>query len=368
LAGEFTEYWGKLYWGQGIRALGSKITFDILFSLPILILAYLITWRLRRWAEHRGILDIPNERSSHTLPTPRGGGLAIVFFTLSGFLAIGLYRPSGSFATVLSYVAGSFIIAGAGWLDDLRSLPNWIRFGFHTVAAVLILIGVGYWRGMDLPFAGEVHFGWVGFVATLLWITGLTNSYNFMDGIDGIAGGQAVIAGLGWAILGWMSHLPLLSDLGLLVAASSLGFLGHNWPPARIFMGDVGSAFLGYTFAALAVIAAQSDLRFGLAGVIVIWPFVFDTLFTFFRRWRKSENVFAPHRSHLYQRLVIIKYTHRFVTLLYMGLGAVGVALAMAWWARVPGNDILLVVTIPLLCLCLWGFVVWSEKQSRSGI
>ncbi|MCJ7493145.1 MAG: hypothetical protein MUP68_02765 [Deltaproteobacteria bacterium] len=154
---------------------------------------------------------------------------------------------------------GSLIIAGVSWLDDLCSLPNRIRFSAHTIVSLLLLIGVGYWNVVNLPLVGQLHLGWVGVPITLLWITGLTNAYNFMDGVDGIDGGQAVVAGLGWAVLGWLNHLPLISTLGLLLASCSLGFLGHNWPPARIFMGDVGSAFLGYTFAILAVIAAQKD-------------------------------------------------------------------------------------------------------------
>ena len=106
-----------------------------------------------------------------------------------------------------------------------------------------------------------MSLGRLGLIITFLWIVGLTNAYNFMDGIDGIAGGQAVVAGLGWAGLGYLTDQPLIGLLGLLLAASSLGFLGHNWPPARIFMGDVGSAFLGFTFAVLAVAAAQRDTR-----------------------------------------------------------------------------------------------------------
>jgi UDP-N-acetylmuramyl pentapeptide phosphotransferase/UDP-N-acetylglucosamine-1-phosphate transferase len=160
---------------------------------------------------------------------------------------------------------------------------------------------------------------------------GLTNAYNFMDGIDGIAAGQGIVAAIGWGIIGLITGNPFLTALGFLLAASCLGFLCHNWPPARIFMGDVGSAFLGYTFAVLAVIASQSDPRLAFIGILFVWPFVFDAVFTFFRRLRKHENVFEAHRSHLYQRLVIAGYSHGVVSTLYIGLAGAGVVVGV-WW------------------------------------
>jgi UDP-N-acetylmuramyl pentapeptide phosphotransferase/UDP-N-acetylglucosamine-1-phosphate transferase len=154
--------------------------------------------------------------------------------------------------------------------------------------------------------------------------------------------------------------------MGMLLAAASLGFLGQNWPPARIFMGDVGSAFLGYAFAVLAVAAAQRDSRLALVGILFVWPFVFDTAFTLLRRLSHGENVFIAHRSHLYQRLVIAGCSHRFVTLLYIGLAAWGVTWALFWLQGMPGSAIVIVVTIPLLCLALWVFVNRRES-ARNG-
>ena len=193
----------------------------------------------------------------------------------------------------------------------------------------------------------------------MLWI----NAYNFMDGIDGLAGSQTVVAGLGWLVPGGIVGLPIF---GVLVAGSSLGFLGHNWPPTRIFMGDVGSVFLGFTLAVLAVIGGLAHPRLPLAGLLVVWPFVFDTTFTIVRRLRRGENIFAAHRSHLYQRLVIAGYSQRAVTLLYAGLALVGVVLALAWVLELPGCD-WLVLTVPtLLSLCLWQFVICTEARSLS--
>jgi UDP-N-acetylmuramyl pentapeptide phosphotransferase/UDP-N-acetylglucosamine-1-phosphate transferase len=169
------------------------------------------------------------------------------------------------------------------------------------------------------------------------------------------------MASTGWP-LGLLTELPMVSALGVLVAGSSLGFLGHNWPPARIFMGDVGSAFLGFTLAMLAVIGGLADPRLPFAGVLVVWPFVFDATFTILRRLRRGENIFAAHRSHLYQRLVIAGWSHRTVTLLYLALAGIGAVLASLWVMAAPGSD-WLVLVIPTLCAFgLWRLVVRVES------
>jgi UDP-N-acetylmuramyl pentapeptide phosphotransferase/UDP-N-acetylglucosamine-1-phosphate transferase len=336
------------------------------FGALALAFSYLGVVGLRRWAERRHMLDIPNERSSHTRPTPRGGGLAIVLVVLAGWLvALRLYSDAPAQAGLI-YAAGAGLIAAVSWLDDLRSLPNRIRFGAHILGAILAIWAFGYWTDFAVPLVGSIHLGLLGLPITFIWIVGLTNAYNFMDGIDGIAGGQAVVAGSGWAVVGWLTAQPLVGIMGVLLAAASLGFLGQNWPPARIFMGDVSSAFLGYTFAVLAVAAARHDSRLAMVGVLFVWPFVFDTAFTLVRRLSHGENIFVAHRSHLYQRLVIAGCSHRFVTLLYIGLAAWGVIWALFWLQGIPGSAIVIVVTIPLLCLALWMFVNRRES-ARSG-
>jgi UDP-N-acetylmuramyl pentapeptide phosphotransferase/UDP-N-acetylglucosamine-1-phosphate transferase len=320
---------------------------------------------LRLWAERRQILDVPNERSSHSRPTPRGGGLVIVILSTLGLAVAWLLSPIWHPAALLAYLAAAWLIAGVSWLDDLRSLPNRVRFAAHSLGAILAILAFGAWRVVSIPLIGPLDLGVLGLFITFIWIAGLTNAYNFMDGIDGIAGGQAVVAGLGWAFLGWRDNQPLVAALGLLLAATSLGFLGHNWPPARIFMGDVGSAFLGYTFAVLPVIAAQHNPRLAVAGVLLVWPFVFDAAFTFLRRLRHHENVFAAHRSHLYQRLVIAGHSHRTVTRLYIGLAATGAMLAARWYSDGSASDLAVILALPLLCVGLWRFVVGREHAAQ---
>jgi UDP-N-acetylmuramyl pentapeptide phosphotransferase/UDP-N-acetylglucosamine-1-phosphate transferase len=319
---------------------------------------------IRRVAERRQFLDIPNERSLHTRPTPRGGGLAIVAVVLGGLWFYAVLCPEVPWLALGIFTFGAVLIAGVSVWDDLHSLPVWVRFTAHGLAAVLAILAFGYWPAVGWPGLGGFSLGLFGVLLTFLWIVGLTNAYNFMDGIDGIAGGQAVVAGVGWAILGWIGGQPLVGGMGLLIAAASLGFLGHNWPPARIFMGDVGSAFLGFSFAALTVMASQSDPVFVPAGIALIWPFVFDAVFTFARRLCRGEKVWTAHRSHLYQRLVISGLSHGQVSGLYIGLAMLGlvwaVALAQGW----PCMAVVGAVVIAVAALSLWALTC---RRERSG-
>jgi UDP-N-acetylmuramyl pentapeptide phosphotransferase/UDP-N-acetylglucosamine-1-phosphate transferase len=334
----------------------------VLFSA--LMLSYAGVGGLCSWAKQHQILDTPNPRSSHTKPTPHAGGLAIVLITLGGLFIYSLLVSLEHYRLLLFYAFGGVLVAGVSWLDDLYGLPGRVRFAVHSLAALTAMLGLGHWDEVAVPLLGQVHVGWLGVPATFLWIVGLTNGYNFMDGIDGIAGGQAVVAGIGWAIMGWLTHMPLVTALGALLAATSLGFLFHNWPPARIFMGDVGSAFLGYSFACLAILGTTREPSLATAGVLLVWPFVFDTVFTLFRRLKNRENVFASHRSHLYQRLIISGYSHRTVTSLYMGLDALGVCLAILIVSRNGWVDLIVVTLMVISCVGLWGLTVLREHAT----
>ena len=327
-----------------------------------LVLSYLCVAGFRRWAGER-VLDIPDARSSHTRPTPRGGGLGIVICVLIGAWSLFIYRIlSMPFKEIAALTLGGSIVALVGWLDDIHRLPYRIRLVVQAISSTIILIMIGYFRTVTVPFVGDIHLYSIGIPFALLWIMGLTNAYNFMDGIDGIAGGQALIAGSGWAIIGYLSGETFVGLIGVLLAATSLGFLFHNWPPARIFMGDVGSAFIGFILAVLPIIAGHKNPRFMIAGLLMVWPFIFDTSFTLVRRMIKKENIFEAHRSHIYQRLVIARYSHRFVTLVYMGLALTGAILAFLWVKDSYGSDILVILIPTLLFFGLWQITIRAEK------
>ena len=329
------------------------------------LISYLVIFAVQRLALRHGLMDIPGERSSHEQPKPHGGGIAIVLLTIVGVLVYGcgFSNSSWDWYELLAYTIGSFLVAAVSLFDDIRSLPNRIRFASHSFCAILAILAFGYWSTISLPILGKIHLGMVGLPITFIWIVGLTNAYNFMDGIDGIAGGQGVVAGLGWAVFGWMIGHTMLSLIGLLLAGSCLGFLIHNWSPARIFMGDVGSAFLGYTLAILPLAAFQTDPRMEVVGILLVWPFVFDTIFTFFRRLKNRESVFSAHRSHLYQRLIIIGYKHHFVTFCYIGLALFGMLLSYLFATGEKIAEWLVVIGLIVGAGILWLFVFWQERK-----
>lgn len=297
-------------------------------------------------------LDIPNERSSHELPTPRGGGLAISVIVLLTALALSVF---GGF-NLWSYLVTGALIAFIGWRDDRESLPAQQRFLAQGIATLIILFTIGYWQTIEFSGVGILSLGWLGFLLTLMWIVGLTNAYNFMDGIDGIAGGVACVGGLGWALLSTNETVILM---GIAIAAASLGFLAYNWSPARIFMGDVGSTLLGFTFAVFSLLTAAPVI-----GVLILWPFIFDAVLTFLLRLAHHENVFAAHRSHLYQRLIKLGYSHAQVASLYIALTVIGVGFGWLWLNH---KAVLVYILLPLCALGLWAGVTYLEASRQTA-
>jgi UDP-N-acetylmuramyl pentapeptide phosphotransferase/UDP-N-acetylglucosamine-1-phosphate transferase len=304
-----------------------------LIAFPsIALLSYFFVYIIRRYAERRQIMDRPNERSSHTVPTPRGGGSAIVILVLLTALFSLKYADLNR---GLIYITCATVIAWLGWRDDVQSLSPKVRFTVQGVVAAVSITGLGYFKFVTVPMLGELPLGIFGILITFFWIIGLTNAYNFMDGIDGIAGGVAFAAGLGWMMLASNAQAPFAFWAALAIAASSLGFLGHNWSPARIFMGDVASTFLGYSFAVLPLLSADRGGDALMLGTLLMWTFIMDSGLTFIRRALKRENVFAAHRTHLYQRLVIGGYTHSTISALYMFLTLLAGILSYAWsWGQ----------------------------------
>ena len=323
---------------------------QLLIFILLTILSYFLVYLIRRYVERRQILDHPNERSSHSMPTPRGGGLAIVLIvTGTGLWVI----KEAELNHALIYLICGTVIAWLGWRDDVHSLSARVRFGVQSLVAVVSIYGLGYFKVVTIPLFGELHLGVVGIIITFLWIVGLTNAYNFMDGIDGIAGGVALSAAFGWMFLAVNTNQHFVYWVALAIAAGSLGFLFHNWSPAKIFMGDAGSTFLGYTFAVLPLLSADEGGDALMLGTLLMWTFIMDAGVTFIRRALKGERVFDAHRTHLYQRLVIGGYKHAQVSALYILLTLLAAALAYAWSWGQPYAPPLIIIGLPLLWLLL---------------
>ena len=289
---------------------------DLIVFAIVFAAAYYGVGYFRHWGEQKEILAIPNERSSHTEPVPHGGGVIIVLISLAAYVCISFYIP-GTFSW--GYFSGAMLIALVSFLDDLYAIPFPWRLLVHSIAAILLIIDVDTWHGITM--LGRISLGNFGYVLTFIWIVWMVNSYNFMDGIDGLAGLQAVIAGVGWLVLSYLLGMPATFVYSGVIASASLGFLVHNWSPAKIFMGDVGSAFLGFTFASLPMLSRTKVIRFPdllpIAAVLFVWFFLFDSIVTLLRRVFRGDKFWQAHREHLFQRLVSSGLSHRQVTLFY---------------------------------------------------
>jgi glycosyltransferase WbpL len=326
------------------------------------IISYIGVYQIRRYAEKRQWLDHPNERSSHEVPTPRGGGLAIVVVVLGTGL---WFVIEAGFSKGVIYILGGLIIAWLGWRDDLHSLSPRLRFVVQGIVAAILIYGLGYFKVVTIPMLGQLQLGVVGIVITFLWIIGLTNAYNFMDGIDGMAGGVALSAGLGWMWLASNMQNAFAFWVALAITASSLGFLGHNWTPAKIFMGDVGSTFLGYSFAVLPLIASTHGGDALMLGTLLMWTIIMDAGVTFIGRLIKGENVFAAHRSHLYQRLVIAGYKHTMISLLYIVLTLLAGILSYEWSQGHQIAPPLIFLGLPLIWM---GLSFYARRLQVTGL
>jgi UDP-N-acetylmuramyl pentapeptide phosphotransferase/UDP-N-acetylglucosamine-1-phosphate transferase len=330
------------------------------FLVIVAALSALLVAMLRRIAERRQVLDHPNERSSHSRPTPRLGGLAIVLLvgvaSLSAWPGVMLDRPWDVW-----WLSG-LAVAAVSLYDDLYGLSSGARLTAHVMAAAAVAL-VSPLSSVAVPLLGTVELGALAVPLTIIWLVGLTNAYNFMDGIDGIAGGQGLVAGMCLAVAGSATGAAPVATTGAVIAAACLGFLVHNWYPARIFMGDVGSAYLGFSIGSLTCLAGSHHHAFPVVVIWALWPFLYDTVFTFLRRARRRENLFMAHRSHLYQRLVTSGLRHDVVAGLYIVLATVGAALGLAFLTGAQAAGMAGAVVIPAMALALWVAVVLREQR-----
>lgn len=274
-------------------------------SLAVVFAVFALSWLVaagvRRYAARLGLVQAPNARSAHHQPTPQGGGLGIV---AGGLLAVLWLQPGGG--TLWLPAALALLIAAVGLRDDLRHLPPWLRLSAQTVACMLLLAALGGMPAIELPFGGRLEGRWLDLVLLLAGVWWV-NLFNFMDGIDGLAGSQAAgmllaAAGLAYLMAPDAIAEPLWQWM-LLVAVASLGFLVHNWPPARLFMGDVGSTFLGFMLFYFALASIRAGWVGYAAWMILAAVFVGDATLTLLARAWRREPLTQAHRSHAYQRL-----------------------------------------------------------------
>ena len=322
------------------------------------ILVWIAVRYALQFALARGVNDVPNERSSHTRPTPRGGGVGFVAVFLGCVVAL-WFSPLRDTRLCLALLTGGAAVAAVGAWDDVQSLSARARLFVHFGAAILGLILLDRPLSIGVPLLGSVS-GTAAAILAAFFIVWSINSFNFMDGIDGIAASQAVFVTSALAWLATRANDGALVLANAAVAASVVGFLVWNWHPARIFMGDVGSGFLGFLLALLAVWGHARGAYDLWTCLIVMGAFLLDATYTLLRRLLAGQNVAAAHRDHTYQHAVQAGHSHARVTLAYTAVN-VGwlLPLAALHEARRDWTWLVLVAYAPLLCAA----IVW-----RAGI
>ena len=280
-----------------------------------------LTWRLADLNSFVYLLDYPNARSLHDVPIPRTGGLAITGSLFLGLIAAqvlgllvmreGLFGPG--WGHLESWILGMTILLGfLSFMDDRGGVPVWLRLGCQFVVSGILALGGGLlFPVIQLPFLGAIKLGWMGFMIAILFLVWFTNLYNFMDGMDGLAGGMTTLGCGFMAYFAWEAGHEFILVSALLLSAASAGFLAYNFPPARIFMGDVGSVASGFLCGALIVLGCRDGVFDVWVPLILFSPFILDSTVTLIRRVWQREKVWVAHRTHYYQRLVRSGWGHR---------------------------------------------------------
>jgi len=281
--------------------------------VSICLFGAVLSWAIARGmiycSRRLSLIDIPNERSCHSLPTPRGGGIGIAaaFFVTGTLLLFNpLLKVTCSIMVVLVAVLANAVL---GFLSDRYNLSEIKRIAAQLLIALAAVIFSGRHDTLEI-FGFTLPLAFFGIIFFTLWLVAVTNFYNFMDGIDGLAAMQAIFAGLVVAILSFSSANYYLAVLGLCLCAAAAGFAILNLHPAKIFMGDSGSYMIGFFLACVPLI----DGRLFMPIVITLGLFLFDTIVTLLRRIYKKEEWYKAHRSHFYQRAVLLGYSHKAVT------------------------------------------------------
>lgn len=314
--------------------------------LPWLALHFFIaaagTWLARGYALRQQLMDAPGERRSHSVATPRGGGIAIVFSLLLATAWLGWLAPQDRLL-LASFAGGLLLVAGVGWWDDHRPLSPWWRLLVHALAATLL-------AGATWTATGA----WLPTVTAWLAVMALVNIWNFMDGIDGIATTQAALCALAFL---FVLHGPWAWLAGALFAAC-LGFLPFNFPRARIFLGDVGSGALGFALAGLLTVA-YSSAKPSWWLILPMLPFLVDAGFTLLSRILRGERWWTPHVGHVYQRAAR-RFGHFRVTLAYLLISSVTLLLIVGMSNEGGGAvQFALIGSCFAVTLALWG---WARK------
>lgn len=319
----------------------------------VFLASLLLTFVLRSYALRNSLMDVPNARSSHSIPTPRGGGVAIVVSFLTA-MSISVMAGELSQAQFIGLFGAGLAVALIGFADDHGHIAARWRLLGHFAAATWILICFGGLASLDV-FGFKVDLGWFGAVLAAIYLVWLLNLYNFMDGIDGIASAVAICVTVAGASLYWWCGFTREVWTPLLLASACAGFLVWNFPPARIFMGDAGSGFLGIVLGGMALQAGWVAPQLFWSWLILMGVFVVDATYTMLHRLIRGERIYEAHRSHAYQYASRIHLSHKKVTVTVILINVVWLT-PLAFWVGKGGLDGvcgLLIAYLPLIVLAI---------------
>jgi Fuc2NAc and GlcNAc transferase len=345
------------------------LTYGVTASLSLLVLAFVITaaltLALTRVARRKGVLDVPNHRTSHERPIPRGGGLSVVvvFLCYAAFLFV-VDKPAGLRAAILWLLIGGFAVAAIGFLDDLKDVSQTLRLTVHMVA-----VAFGFIVLPSLPSLNLVGYvaepGWIVMLLLLVGHAWFINLFNFMDGIDGIAGVQALtMLGCAAVIMHQTFEGTWLMMFGVLMSSVG-GFLIWNWPPAKVFMGDACSGFLGFVLGALAIITSVYGPLNLWVWLILGGVFLVDSTTTLVVRMGRGERWHQPHRSHAYQKLSRRVGSHEKVTVAVFLINVLWLGPLAFLAAKHPNAGLVITAAAwtPILATVIWA---GAGKQEQS--
>lgn len=294
---------------------------------------FAVSAQITRYMIRINITDMPNARSSHERPTPKSGGVAIAGAFFAGMAVMYVLSGTARLPTVqfIAFVATSGVLFGVALLDDVAGLRPRAKLAVQVGCATAFSVFVAHIDLLAFPFIGNISFGVFGYALTVLWMIFFMNAFNFMDGINGLAGGGVLIASAFLSLIALFGGAHFVYLSGLCLFASVLGFFVFNFPHGKIFMGDTGSQIIGFVLSGLAVTAARADL--GQVSVVVVpvlfGCFIFDVIATLIYRFLRGKNLTQAHREHLYQITNQLGFSHIRVSTMYFSLFALSGIFAM---------------------------------------
>jgi len=331
----------------------------LIIFLVVFLLSGSLVWLVFRYSEKHSVLDLPNERSSHTEPTATGGGLAIAACIIIGSFLLwrnGLLQDGVFYAIFPTMI----VISITGWLDDHKHIRTIYRAVIYFSSALWVVVTAGGFVSLNLG-GNVIGLGLSGIILAILGIVWMTNLYNFMDGIDGLAAIEAITVGLAGGVFLFFSGMTGEAILCLVLIAATAGYLKWNWPPAKIFMGDVGSCPLGFIFAVLAVWCHNHAGPAVYVWLILLSVFIADATYTLILRLIQRHKWYSAHRSHAYQKLVQMGYTHRKVTVCVLALNVI-MLWPMACFAHIFADQAVYITTLIYILLAM----IWGVIQNKS--